>query len=345
VGTATDGFDGRPVVWHVTEAMGGGISTAIHHFVRSTPRYSHHLVCSLRPQHQTGEDGGFASIRHSGRPGPLGLALLLAAPLDLPEPDIVHVHSTWSGLIARLLLARYRARIVYSPHAYYFERTDLPAAVRFADRILERMLAPLTRVVVAVSPHEARLAESLGTPARFVPNAAVLRGPPRGTVRTSRSSVPRLVTVGRVDAQKDPRFFAETVAAVRAAGTEIGAVWVGAGSRELEEVLRWHGIAVTGWVDRARVLAELRSADVYVHTAAWEGNPLTVLEAEALGLPCAVRSTPAMTSLGHPPYNDTPARLAEAVLRLLAGEPPLPKPAPIAAPVGLADVYADLCHD
>src|SRR4051812_5274094 len=114
--------DDRPVVWHVTEAMGGGISTAIHQFVGSTPQYDHHLVCALRPQHQTGEDGGFTSVRYSRRPGPLGLARLCAGPLDLPKPDIIHAHSTWSGLVTRVLLARHRAHIVYSPHAYYFER-------------------------------------------------------------------------------------------------------------------------------------------------------------------------------------------------------------------------------
>jgi glycosyltransferase involved in cell wall biosynthesis len=331
------------VVWHVTEAMGGGLETAINHFVRSTPECSHHLVGARRPQHRTGEASLFTSARYSSRPGPWGLARLLLRPLDLPAPDVVHAHSAWAGLIARVMLMRYRAHMVYSPHAYYFERTDISPVVRWAVTGLERFLARLTRGVVAVSPHEAALAVGMGTLAWFVPNVAELTDAgyqPRPVGRSATGRRPRLVTVGRVEPQKDPRFFAATVRALQEMGLDADVVWVGAGDPELEEVLTASGVRLTGWVDRETALDEVRSADVYVHTAAWEGNPLTVLEAEALGRPVAVRSIPAMVSLGHPAEDDTPQRLAERILSLAGGAPPPARqPVPLPA-VPLADVYA-----
>ncbi len=333
------------MVWHVTEAMGGGLATAVHEFVRSTPEYSHHLVGHLRTQHQTGESGPFDGVASAERGGPLGLAALLRDPGDLPAPDVVHVHSAWAGLVARVLLHRHRSRLVYSPHSYYFERTDIPRVAQWAAWGLERLLARATRVVVAVSPYEAELATRLGCDVRFVPNVARL--PLRRRVPAPRraGAVPRLVTVGRVEPQKDPRFFAATVDALRALGTDVEAVWIGAGPPDLEAVLRASGVEVTGWVDRTEVLDEVRAADVYVHTAAWEGNPLTVLEAESLGVPLAVRSIPAMVSLGHPAGNTTPRALAATIAAQLAGDVPTPAPAPAVPariPVELDRVYAEI---
>jgi glycosyltransferase involved in cell wall biosynthesis len=300
----------KHVVWHVTEAMGGGISTAVHQYVRATPEFEHHLVGCLRTRHQTGEQQMFSQVRSTAFRGPLGLATIVLRSRRWPAPDIVHVHSTWAGLLGRVLLHHRRIPVVYSPHAYYFERTDISALRRWAARRLERALGRWTDTVVAVSPHEARLAADMGCRAEYVPNVAAL---PDLADRPS----PRLVTVGRVEEQKDPRFFAATMTALRAMGVEVDPLWVGAGDRKLEAVLRSSGVRVTGWVTRQQALAEVRSADVYIHTAAWEGSPLTVLEAEALGLPVIVRSIPAMVSLGHPAVNTTPEALAASIVTAL----------------------------
>ncbi len=309
--------------------MGGGITTAVNQFVASTPEFDHHLLCAQRPRHDTGEHGGFTAVHTADGTGPRALWQVLREARGRSAPDVVHLHSSWAGLLGRVVLARWSDRIVYSPHCYWFERTDKPAGLLRAVRRLERRLARRTVVTVAVSPHEAQLASALGSRSAFVPNVAVLPpaesdlrvGLPAGAVSdvVPDAGVPVLVTVGRVEAQKDPRFFAATVDALAAAGTPVRAVWVGGGDPALEQVLRSSGVHVTGWVDRATVLEHVTAADVYVHTAAWEGNPLTVLEATALGLRTAVRSIPAMVSLGHPGGNDTPAQLAGSVRAATAG--------------------------
>jgi glycosyltransferase involved in cell wall biosynthesis len=47
------------------------------------------------------------------------------------------------------------------------------------------------------------------------------------------------------------------------------------------EALEAAGVPVTGWVARERALRELGEATVYLHWTAWDGQPLSVLEALA----------------------------------------------------------------
>jgi glycosyltransferase involved in cell wall biosynthesis len=56
---------------------------------------------------------------------------------------------------------------------------------------------------------------------------------------------------------------------------------------------------------------------VYVHTAAWEGWPVSILEAAALGLPFVARRSPALRMLDPALLFDTPQELVELAWSLL----------------------------
>jgi glycosyltransferase involved in cell wall biosynthesis len=94
-------------------------------------------------------------------------------------------------------------------------------------------------------------------------------------------------------------------------------MWVGGGEPAAEQALRDVGVLVTGWSPRRSALGWLATADVYVHTAAWEGAPVSVLEAAALGLPIVARRNPSLAALGMPSLSDTPEALIEAIRSLL----------------------------
>jgi glycosyltransferase involved in cell wall biosynthesis len=60
--------------------------------------------------------------------------------------------------------------------------------------------------------------------------------------------------------------------------------WIGdSADQEAAQRLRELGTELTGWVSREEVLAMTASARVYVHWTAWDGHPLSVLEAIGAG--------------------------------------------------------------
>lgn len=317
---------GRPTrVLHVTECWGSGVASAVHAYIKATPGHDHWLLMahdaadplldaeSLLSGLRIFADGHVARIRD------------VAAAYRETRPDIVHAHSSYAGLYVRSCPSIPSRRIVYTPHCYAFERTDISRYVRYGFRLAEALLAPRTGVVAAVSPREADLAVRLrgGQRVVYVPNVvpeipavvspvpAVVPDVPAADGR-ERSGL-TAISVGRICAQKDPAFLAE---AARAAGPSTRWIWAGDGDPALRRTLEDAGVVVTGWLARQEVLALLGTADVYVHTASWEGAPVSVLEAVGAGLPVVARDIPALRSLGVPDLVATPAECALAVRAL-----------------------------
>ncbi|MEV7003698.1 glycosyltransferase [Streptomyces sp. NPDC093982] len=120
--------------------------------------------------------------------------------------------------------------------------------------------------------------------------------------------------MGSLCPQRDPEFFARTVAA---AGPGATWMWIGGGEPRYRRVLEDAGVWVSGNLPRKNMIRLLSTADVYVHTAAWEGSCDMLLEAAATGLPIAARSIPALQALKIPGLAQTPEILAETVMRLI----------------------------
>ena len=124
-----------------------------------------------------------------------------------------------------------------------------------------------------------------------------------------------VVTLGRICAQKDPLYFAEAAEHYRYRGIRTW-VWIGGPSEddkkatEYVERLNEAGVTITGWLPRDEALTWLSLAHVYVHTAAWEGNPMTIYEAAVRGLPVIARNIPAVKAEGLLYLTTSPEHMA-----------------------------------
>jgi glycosyltransferase involved in cell wall biosynthesis len=228
----------------------------------------------------------------SRRPGAqLAAARAARAVVAEWEPDVVHMHSSFAGFVGGLALPRERP-LVYTPHAYAFELPGLPRSRRWAYLAAEHVVARRVTAIGAVSESEADTAQQRLRAANVVsvPNGIPdFDEPPEGGTGSGRA--PLVVAMGRMDDQRLPAQTADILARVSYAADVhwIGGPKPGTGA---EAPVAAAGVPFTGWLPRPEAMARMRRASVYLHWTAWDGYPLTLLEAVARGIAVVARETP-----------------------------------------------------
>ena len=243
-------------------------------------------------------------------------------------------------LFALLAAARGRAVVLGVRQdylAYVEKRHPGNARMRLAARLLDGAFKLIARraAVLVVGP---RLAEGYAQ-ARRLGVMTVALSSAQDLVAPSRRSAPQpagrltVLSVGRLDNEKNPLILADALALVR---DELPGLrlWV-CGEGPLEEALR-ERLQALGLAERARLLGFVpagpaltgvyRESDVFLHTSLTEGVPQVLFEAFAAALPViatdvgAVAETVGDAALLVPPA-DAPA--VAAALRRLAADPAL----------------------
>jgi glycosyltransferase involved in cell wall biosynthesis len=204
--------------------------------------------------------------------------LQLARLMRREQFDVLHLHSTFAGLGGAIVRPRGVATI-YTPHGYMFLMSSLPRRARAVARVLEWCVARRVALIGAVSAAEAANATALGAPNVTVVHNGIEELDQSPTVggRERRG----VVAAGRMSAQRQPLAVASIFERLPA-GTPTR--WIGdSADEEAARRLRELGTELTGWVSREQVLEMTASARVYLHWTAWDGHPLSVLEAIGAG--------------------------------------------------------------
>lgn len=195
--------------------------------------------------------------------------------------DAVHLHSSKSGLLGRIACRLTGINnIFYTPNGAPF----LSARNRFS-RFLFKQAEILGNwlggKVICCSLSELQEYRKLGIDAEYVSNGIKIV-PNSAAVNQRATGKFRIVTCGRIDAQKNPTLF-KTIATYFKNFTEIEFVWVGDGPDK--KLLTAGNIIVTGWLANHEVQQWVAGADVYISTSEYEGLSFAVLEAMTLQKP------------------------------------------------------------
>jgi glycosyltransferase involved in cell wall biosynthesis len=273
----------------VSESLGGGVLEVVRTLSERLAAQGHEVALAYGVRPETPED-----LRSAVNPevellampwtrrslgAQLAAVRRLRALVEEWKPDVVHLHSSFAGVVG--VVAVRDVPTVYSPHAYSFTRSNDPAPVRAAYRAAERFIARRCTLIGAVSESEAELARSALGAKRVdvVPNGIPeLDGEP--PERVPDRHPPLVVGIGRIGAQRQPEACAEILSAI-AESAEVR--WLGkepvegAGTAALVGA----GVPVSGWVAREEVMRALEDSVAYLHWTAWDGQPLSVLEAMA----------------------------------------------------------------
>lgn len=278
-------------VLHITECYEAGVRHAIDTIVDVRSQDEHILLYA-----GNGVPSELFTLTQRFHATLLGRILQVRAVVRRHRPDVLHLHSSWAGVYARISSSS--TPIVYQPHCFKFDDPTLSALKMRVFLAAEMILSTRTKVALTLTPHETALALRLnsGCHSVMVPNAPTLPVRTNSAERVDHSSR-KFVMVGRISNQKDPQFFIDVAKIVASQNLDTQFVWVGDGDVAMKRRLIEAGVSVTGWLGRDELMTTLDTAFCYVHSARYEGFPLSVLDAAARDLPIVARSIPAFTGV------------------------------------------------
>jgi glycosyltransferase involved in cell wall biosynthesis len=200
------------------------------------------------------------------------------------KPDVLHLHSSKSGVLARIAALGIvsRNRIFYSPHGYAFIQKNISKSKLYLYKVIEyAMPLMLGGTTIASGNTEFEIAQKISK-AVLVRNGVDFELPQKSLVNIDRKRL-TIGTIGRLTPQKNPKLFNEIAKRI----PEADFIWIGNG--ELQHEIDADNISVTGWIrTRQDLLEKLNDIDLYIQVSLWEGLPIALIEAMAMRKPLVV---------------------------------------------------------
>lgn len=201
------------------------------------------------------------------------------------RPDAIHVHGGRAAFFARRGLP---APTAYTVHGYHFLRKA--PIQRALGRLAERQAARMATEMVFVCRFDLELCERMSLAPSRTPKQVIFNGVRVEDLGGDANPEPkRIAFLGRLTEQKDPLLAVATVAQLASEGYHMEMI----GGGEMEAAVRAEitrrglegSVSISGAVKREEALARLRRAEAMLMTSKWEGLPVAVLEAMAIGVP------------------------------------------------------------
>jgi glycosyltransferase involved in cell wall biosynthesis len=322
-------------ILHVAESFGGGLMRMVVDLAEGSAAAGDAVMIAhgVRPETPTtlradiDDSVGIRALPWTSR-GPaaqIRAARELRALVREWRPDVVHLHSSFSGVVGSLALGR-RCPTVFTPNAFASALPEAGALARPAYRLAERVTCHRVSAVGAVSWSEAEIATELGAHKVVrIPNGIPELDPERAVTRAPDAPPPdpvSIVATGRTVPQRQPDACARILSAV-ADVAEVAWLGGGGGARGVagRESLEAARIPITGWLAQSELLDRMAGATAYLHWTAWDGLPLSVIEAIALDVVVIASDIPPNREiLGDSGVRQTEAEAVEA-LRRVATDP------------------------
>jgi len=288
---------------HVTEALGGGVLYLLHQLIKAQVEAG--LDVTL--VHSSRQDTPAPEVLEQLFPSPISRVVIpmitnislksdykslkdIAKLLQVLQPNVIHLHSSKAGALGRVA-ARFvglNKCLYYSPHGFSFLRQDVSILKRALFFALEVFGGFFGGKIIASSASEGRYANRLVGyhRVRVIENCTDV--PVFALPRKAAGDRVRVISAGRLCYQKAPWRFWKLSASLLSENADF--IWIGDGElrKQLERDTAHSIVRISGWVNRNDLWHEMSAADVFVMTSLWEGMPLTLLDAQAIGLPAVV---------------------------------------------------------
>jgi glycosyltransferase involved in cell wall biosynthesis len=293
--------DGRP---------GGGTSVVLDLARSLRTRHGHDVVLASEPDSHALAMASEERIEAHGidlwrgrleRSGPGAIRSLLAE----AQPDLVHAHGGRAGLaVARALRRHSTLPFIYTVHGYHFLAKPWPQ--RIAGAMAEWWAGRCAHAVTWVCMADRRLAGSWQLDPGRPGDQVILNGLDLASLPAAGQDGMMLVAfLGRLVPQKNPRLAVDLLSRPELEDARLVMIGGGPLEDEIWQRAREAGtdgrLRITGALPRDQALAELARAAVMVLPSLWEGIPVALAEAMAMGIPVVasgVRGVPELVEDG-----------------------------------------------
>lgn len=283
-------------ILHCAETIKGGVATVLKQIAEAQIQSSEceRLIC-LIPESQRKEldnidDENVSTYHRSGRNITSFLNFIKAfiRLVRTENPDIVHLHSTFAGVLARLVIlltfSKNKPKIVYCPHAFSFlmESSCYKKNLYIA---IEKFFSVVTDCIICVSDYERRAAIDCGMNEKklVVIHNGVPERKPRLRQRGFDNRAIQLLFVGRFDFQKGYDLLVSAMKDLNNANFHL--IIVGDSVNEDVKRITLSNVTYTGWLTSQEVESYFLNSDVLIIPSRWEGFAMVPLEAMSYSLP------------------------------------------------------------
>ncbi|MEI6287001.1 MAG: glycosyltransferase family 4 protein [Bacillota bacterium] len=204
------------------------------------------------------------------------------------QPDIVHCHSSKTGLIGRVSAKLLNITTVFTAHGW----ATLKSYGRLKTLVylvIEKFAAHLTDCMVCIATSDMLLAKKLFACKRFelvyngIPDSQYL------VTKRNRSQPLKLCMVARFKHPKTPDVVVAALEQLQAQGITMQLTLIGIGPDIEQMKTMFSKSAVANQIiffgETGAVEQELLHYDVFVLSTKWEGLPISIIEAMRAGLP------------------------------------------------------------
>jgi glycosyltransferase involved in cell wall biosynthesis len=272
---------------HVVETWTGGIATYVQTLAIKQRDLGHDvtLLCDMGKIDGGVHMEGVTVINYRSSRNPArfwSISRSLQRCIASLYADVVHCHSSFPGMYVRLQ-NHPAVRIIYTPHAWSFLKTDVTTPAKWGYGLIERVLARRCDQILCMSFDELRAARKYGIPAEKIEFIYTgIASDDRFTVPKQRNETDAINVgyFGRLDYQKGFDVVLEALPLLdarlelHAFGAAVrGGVKTGCNTR----------ITYHGWLNATGIRHAMQEMDVIVVPSRWEGLALVPIEAMRAG--------------------------------------------------------------
>ncbi|MGF7429006.1 glycosyltransferase [Lactiplantibacillus argentoratensis] len=280
------------VILHFAEYASGGVATYLKDLIAAqSSRSDVEMVYLLVSEHNSDEellkmDGDKIKVlAYSYRRSFMGIQRLLGLSkvIERLQPDIIHLHSSFPGLIRiKYLFSTTKNRIIYCSHGWSFNQ-EIRKYKKVGYELIEWILSHGCHKIINISKSEQKSAWFINPKKMKIIYNSISKKPEMNSEKSHSNDMIKLLFVGRLDRQKGIDLLMDSFDNLPDnSNVELDVI----GDAIVDPIVDKFNakkINFKGWKTKDEVRRAMQESDVLIVPSRWEGFGLVALEAMQVG--------------------------------------------------------------